>query len=365
MNSGMRAAAAVLCLVGTLGCSGPPRSSFGGVGGASPAENGWLRLADVPLSAREDPVVATVGRKVVVMGGHVARWCRGGGSCPRPPGVGGGAVLDLDSGSWKRMAPVPRGFTSGPWAVSGTKLVVLGWTRQPTIGTYDVKRNSWDVSYPAPPRPLHGNDFLAVVGDDVYANPEDDGRGRPGLQRLDLSTREWSRLPASTNSPWLGLRMLFMTPAGLMVLGAAAVDPTGSHERALGEVFTSGAWMRLSDTHGSVSGRDWSWTGNRLVAPTFADPDSSGLALDPTTGAWTRLPPQPKSSSPGWYVGPTARGPLVADEGAVYDDKTRTFERLVPPTPRVGRRAAAGTWVGGRLLVVDNRRHAWLSPEMG
>jgi hypothetical protein len=46
-----------------------------------------------------------------------------------------------------------------------------------------------------------------------------------------------------------------------VVMGAAAQGPSGSHIRAMAEVFAHGHWTRLQDPKFQAVGWDWHWTG--------------------------------------------------------------------------------------------------------
>lgn len=342
------------------GTSSAPRS------GTTDRAMTWQQLPDVPLSPRNDPLVIRVGGRVVAVGGTQPAQCPSGGFCPFPGFARGGAVFDLHTQNWHRMATPPAEFSAGsPAGIDGNRLVVMGNAFPAPFFIYDAIKDSWK-RLPASPAALGGDDFMTVANGTAYVNPGDDrpagddGPGSPPIQRLNLSTGHWSLLPASSNRPRLDLRRLFVTPRGLLVMGATGTD--SHHPRALAEVFEHGHWTRLSDPKLRAYGYDWHWTGRRMVAPFPDGHHRPGVALTVDSGQWSLLPKQGPNALE-WQVNGDSAGDLVFDMGEVYDDSTQTSTALKAPSTAAKERGSA-TWVGHQLLVVDSASHAWLMPTI-
>jgi hypothetical protein len=324
----------------------------------------WQRLPDVPLSPRDSPLVVRVANSVVVVGGTVPMVCPPGViGCPIPRTAPGGAVFDLDTRTWRRMAAPPTDLAVGtPAGVDGDHLVVLGNRFPDHLFVYDAGANRW-TRMPQSPGLLSGDDYLTVGNGIAYVNPGDDRRGEPPIQRLNLATHHWSTLPRSPHRPRLGLRRLFVTPRGLLVMGAAAQGPSGSHIRAMAEVFAQGHWTRLPGPKFQAVGWDWHWTGHRMVAPFPYAERGHGLTLMVGTGRWGRLHNQPNLNKGGWQLNPAATGELALEYGYVYDDASQRWTVLHPP-PTARKRSGSVTWVGHDLIAVDDHSYVWLLPDV-
>lgn len=329
------------------------------VGGAAT----WQRLPDLPLTRRDGPLVRRVGDRVVVLGGTRPQHCPVGASCPFPGYAPGGAVLDLRTSTWRRMQHPPASTAGGsPAGVTGDRLVVVGSRVPERLFVYDVAHDAW---HPMPPSPfdLGGDESLTVGHGAAWVVPGDDRRGGAPIQRLDLRTHRWSTLPPSRHRPRLGLRRLFLTPAGRVVVGAAYDPATRSHTRAGAEVLAHGRWRRLTAPGLEASGWEWHWTGHRLVAPFLWGQPRTGLALDVRTGRWSRWRHPSYDRGSGCSAGPVAAGALAFCDGYVHDDGSRRFTRLRLPGPADPRESSVA-WVGRRLLVVDQRGHTWLGSRV-
>ena len=185
------------------------------------------------------------------------------------------------------MSTPPDGVSGRQAGVDGHLLVVLADMH---VWTYDLDTDKW-TQLPDPPRPMRGDDFLAVGGGTLYLTSSGRPYRVPRYERLDLSTGIWTWLPPSKNLPLLHLRRLFVTPDGIVVIGATG-DVNGVHTHGQAEFFEHGQWTRLPDPHVLSYGMDWHWTGERLVAPLLEDEDH-GASLNVSSRQWGTLPGQP------------------------------------------------------------------------
>jgi hypothetical protein len=328
-----------------------PREPLGGAA--------WTRLPDPPLQPRTSPVVAHLGDRVVVVGGVRRISCPPRSGCRFPGVYENGAAYDLETRSWRRIAPVPLWLGAGaPVAVDGDRLVALGGGFPGHVFVYDAGLDRW-TRMPLPPHPLRGNDVVTAARGRVYVADGDDSRRRPGVQVLDLRTRRWEQLPRSANRPLLGLRRLLMTTRGLMVMGATYDPRRRSHVWAQAEVYEDHGWKRFEAPHLPASGWDWHWTGRRLVAPFLSGPHPRGAAVRVGRGYWRWLPERPAAGSGGWTVDAAGDGNLLVQDGYVYDDRRERFTRVVAPPGVESTTGGAAAWVGHDLVVLDTEGHAW------
>ena len=339
----------------------PPRTALTPVGEESTAAT-WRRLPDVPGPRRDRPVVQRVGGSVLVLGGTRPMHCPHGGYCAYPGLARGGAVLDLVTRTWRRMAAPPASIEGAvpPAGTPGGLLVVLGDRIPERLSAYDVRTDTWTRLPQPSPRLMGGEESLTVTRRHVYVVPEEPTRAEPVIQRLDLRSRRWTSLPRSTRRPRLALRRIFVTSSGPVVVGAAYDPATRSHTRARAEVLVGGGWRRLRAPGFEASGWEWHWTGRRLVAPFVGAQPRRGLTLDPATGRWGSFRHPAYEGGLRWSIGPAASGDLVFTDGTVYDDRDGGWSPVALPW-RGARRGGSAVWVGRRLLVVDRHSHAWLS----
>jgi len=150
--------AGLLALV--LGGCGP------GHGGDRPLGVARLDLAasvvrvDVPLSGRSDALVVAAGEEILVIGGEAA--ATSPEEYGRFDGVADGARLELRTGRWRPVAPIPAGPLYHPVGVwTGEELVVVGspcgpgsgWAEDDDavicrpggmwVGAYSPKQDRW------------------------------------------------------------------------------------------------------------------------------------------------------------------------------------------------------------------------------
>jgi Kelch motif len=94
------------------------------------ASDVWTATPQAPLSPREMAVAVTIGDRVLVVGGSNAPPCPPNAECelPEQPPLTDGAMFDLVTGRWTRIAaaPVPLGgYVDSSAAVVGATVYVL------------------------------------------------------------------------------------------------------------------------------------------------------------------------------------------------------------------------------------------------
>lgn len=358
----MRATLFTAGLVLLAGCAGPSTDDAVVRPGAEATMSGagWQRLADAPLSPRENSIVAAVGERVVVLGGREPKDCSGQLTCVPPPSLDDGAVYDLTTERWTPIAEVPAdvvGAWGGP-VVSGDRLYLLGDVPARRLHEYDAGADTW-TAFSRPPHAYRGNDTWAATRRFVYLASGDDSAGE-GVDRLDLRTGAWTTLPPSQHRPRIQLRTLLPTQGGLVVAGSA-VNEAARLRAPIVERLRHGRWRRYDRPSPDVRGRQWMRVGAKVMSPEGWR-WHPGASLDLRTGAWDIVPRKPDAA--GWSIGHAVGSDRYSADGFTYDGRSGTWLELVPPTE--DSYPAMGAWVGDHLFVVDREsRTWWLSSPAG
>ncbi len=318
---------------------------------------GWEKVATLPVAARQSPLVVARGNQLWVLGGEGGAPCPPTADCAAGPDLTDGAVLDLETGTWRVLRDVPAGVDA--------YAAVLGDVVYYRVGDHglrafdlDEPRRSWAVATEGEER---GDSFVAD-GARLIAYSGSDEDGAHADYAYAPSTGHWTRLPDDPLGPSFD-RVLTPTPDGLVLTAKRLVpDPgvTPSFVRAAVLDRATNRWRTLPDSD-QIGGWRWHWTGDRLVDTSLGGADGGesngygrtipyGGVLDPATGAWSRLPHAPKQLTGGWPV-EAADGPQVAAEGYLYDDDQESWRR-VPHPDGAPQAPGPATWSGGRLVVV-------------
>jgi hypothetical protein len=316
------------------GASGSQGSDLRADGAAyDPASDSWTPIPRAPISGRSGQAAVWDGRELIVWGGYdrIGR---------RDRAAAGGAAYDPSSGSWRRLPPAPLSARAGAFAVwTGQEVIVLGGAPAVPTSTvrgygdgaaYDPATDTWThISAPAAPAG-HRLDWVAVA----------QGNGQ---------LYAWSNWSTERHS---GNRYTY----------DSGVDLFEFDER-------TGRWRLMPRRSDEVAAPDTAlWTGRQVIvrgssiacqqcSPPF-EPDISA-ELDPATGTWTRLAPDPLGSNAqlsawtgaalfSWNDGGIF-GKTVPGDATAYDPATRAWSRL-PRAPRVCGAQQAPVWTGQQLL---------------
>jgi|GEM_PF-6067061 len=313
---------------------------------------GWTKAAPSPLAPRYGALMVWTGDDVLVMGGHQDTPCPPNADCVGPSDpLSDAAAYDPETDGWRTIAAPPVQVDRGTPAVVSDGVVVIGnaqnwWTYEPGADRWSELDTPAGVN--AGPRTELDGKVYAVDGDRT-------------VSVLEVASESWSTLPPDNLAPPLTVDGLFATPSGLVLTGvnyreAAADEPTLTQA----DLWDGESWSRLPRT--GMIGWLYYWTGERILGIEYGGADGgqtnnwgryypAGGALDPATGAWEPLPglddydPTP---GPSWDVD-AAAGPLVATNGRVYDDRTRTWAQPGIPDSAVDSDLNA-TWADGRLV---------------
>ncbi|MDA8392919.1 MAG: hypothetical protein M0Z87_09025 [Actinomycetota bacterium] len=347
----------------------------------------WSALPAAPIAPRQGASVVWTGTDMIVWGG--ASGAHGNHL------HADGAAYDPTTRTWHLLPPAPlspRSSQAGVW--TGHELVIWGgythiggsaFTVTSSGAAYDPTTNRWRTLPPAPLSPRAnalavwtGTSVLLLGGHPALVTAGNRGFGDGAL--YDPSTGRWTHLAGPRKT------------GGLRLSWVAAVQ-------ARGEMLAWSTWWtthRVNATTASVSAgtqlyryrgatRRWRllptspaslpavqnviWTGHRAVVrgatftcgPCAGPPVPEATAIfDPSSGAWTRLPPDPLGGghqSSAWTgaalfsFDPNAMyGPVNPGAGSAYEPRTNIWQRI-PSAPTGCAGSADPLWTGQQILM--------------
>ncbi len=307
------------------------------------ASDVWTATPQAPLSPREMAVAVTIGDRVLVVGGSNAPPCPPNAECelPEQPPLTDGAMFDLVTGRWTRIAaaPVPLGgYVDSSAAVVGETVYVLSdWYVSETedveisFVSYDTVANAWTV-LPNPPADLASWLQLTAAGDQLIAYPSSHEAVNSGSISVadplpaDLlyqpANQAWQVLPTDPHRPSYDRTMLAVQDRVILLcqdlVEDPGVDPPLVRIAALdlaGDT-PSAKWTALPDG-------EFLWptayvsVGGLLISPYLGGADGGetnnwggeypfGGVVDPETGEWNPFPSVPEDDRDAWGIGPSS-----------------------------------------------------------
>jgi hypothetical protein len=292
-------------------------------------------MAASPLSPREAHVAIWTGSEMVVWGGR--------------------AVLELEPGDDR----IPTGYSYDPRTGKETPLFDEVYRDG---AAYDPKTDSWRA-LPAVPLGEGYAHEAAWTGEEMLLWLRDD-HGRLVGVAYDPSADSWRTIP---NHPlgdvfayatvWTGSEMIIA--AGIDYSGgrppqAAAYDPVANTWREL-PVPT---WAPPDWTNGVWAGKEmviWGGSGACEGCP----PWSGGVAHDPASGSWRRLPDAPIEERADFQATWTGRelivwggqaGPYGRADGATYVPTDNAWKQM-SRSPLDARYWAGTAWTGREVII--------------
>lgn len=276
-----------------------------------PIRGEWMRVADSPLSARNDASIAWTGDEFLVFGG-TQFFCADMALCAAPttPPFADGAAYNPTTDSWRLIAEAPIGIISSNIAMIGADVYALSYTsfleRSIRLLRYQSTLDIWDELNL--PEPMLNADLVALGTDVIFfARSEEDGPTTDW--RLNTLTGEWESLPDDPLSPGFGRQFvaynddLYLFDHELVPSPGGASGP--SYLRAA--KFHRQLWSVLP-TANSIGFGEILVADSRLIAPMLGCADGGstngygrciafGAVLDTTTDTWKELPNAPERSS--------------------------------------------------------------------
>lgn len=355
--------AVALCAVAGLG--GCASSTDFPATEARAAPPGWSEVAESPLSARHDPLVAAVAGRFLVIGGSTGSACPPNASCiaADAPIAGDGAAYDPGTDRWTRIAAAPVPISSHRWAVIGSSLYLLtGFAGEATerFLVYDADRDRWATL----PSPAHSPETLVAMGDRIIAIASDDA-DEAGDAVFDPEAATWTALPDDPLGPSTG-RQGAVIGGRLLLTGAKRTTDSPPVQRLAVLDAAMRTWTRLPDSE--IIGGDPTVVGGRVVFPMLGDADGGsvdgwgrsydyGGVLDLGAGTWSRLPAAREiraTCESGWSPSTGVPSFVVGDQiliaGCRFDPVRGSL--LPIPAPEFTTRFAEGSATDHLLVFV-------------
>lgn len=354
----------------------------GGPGTSSEVSGGtWRAMSASPLSARHSSVALPLGSRVFFLGGQDDPLCPPNADCAiAPKRLRDGAVYDVTTDSWRRLAPAPEGLSLGAeTGVIGQVVYVLSPPADGqgagTFLSYDTALDRWST---LPPPPVSGTRLVAA-GQRLLAYQATHEQGTPRPDQLyDVAARSWSALPMDPLVPsfdrsmvWTGERLVLFAPRlvpqpggadGPSWVRAARLDPTAK------------AWQTMPDSNQVISGYLTPvWSRGRVLVPAPGGTDGGetnnygrvlpfGGWFDVESGRWSPLPEVADADERYRSWGVSATSPEYSADGSlVLDVERERWIRLAPPPSQVDTGQSAA-WAA-QQLVVWGGGHADLDAE--
>lgn len=285
----MRLAAlpAALLLLPVSGCADDPiMTSPGERSSGRPA--GWTQVQDAPLAGRTGANVVGVGSDAYVFGGSEFL-CPPGADCagPSTPPFADGAVLNIETGSWRPMSDAPFGFSSASTAVvddlvSGEQIYVLAGRR---LLRYAPADDTWSRLGQLPARV--GSSLVATDhGLVAFAGSDENGTALDAVR--DPVDGTWTTLP---DDPLPASYDRFAVADGdrLLVFASPVGEPDEEVRAKVAAAYDwyDGTWSELPTAPGGGY-QAWRIDDRVFLNPHFG-PDGGGV-LDLATDTWGAIP---------------------------------------------------------------------------
>ena len=356
---------------GNGGAGGAGNGGAGGTGGMRGAESvgAWHPIASAGSpSARAGATAVWTGSEMLVWGGVTM------GSGSALTDLADGARYSPSADSWRPMSVVdaPKARRGGVVGMVGGELVVWGGfdgARPPTLfadgARYDVATDRWR---PIAARPSAGIPLCSVTTPTRILSW---GGIAPATRAADTDVFEyepaadrWTRL-ASKSPPAPRLTSCVFTGRDLVFVGGFDFSTRGGRLLADGARFdpSTHAWTALPPTGlGARVDARLVWTGRALYllgGMSMAGPVADGAVWDPFTDQWTHMAPLPHVGFASLAVW-TGRGLLAYSfiaggeydaSGALYDPATNQWHPMQMEGAPSMRAGSALAWSGEELFV--------------
>ncbi len=337
--------------------------------------DGWAPMSDGPLPAVDEPIAATLGDEVLIMGGGPA--CPASADCGPPSfdGSTAAAAYGPAADSWRSIAPIPHTVDEARTVTLDGRLYVWAWYwcedasvcgdgYVDELWSYDAGDDAWSTLTPPPDGTVDGERDaafgLTTDGQRVIAFAST-RLGDDADVAYDPATDQWTALPLDQTRP-SSFRNLVGHGGDLYLFATLDSDLARTQVAVLRDGAT--AWEALTSspvlTGPYWSGIGWYTVGDLVVRPSPGppgdDPPDPSLAytgiFDTTTDTWVDPPASPTDPAPydTAVLGPVAGDRFVEVAGYVLDAGAGTWTPL-PRTDLLADGGAAGAWVDDTLVI--------------
>lgn len=332
---------------------------------------GWSRLPSAPIHSRSEYVAVWTGREMIVWGGYSGN-----------SDYSDGAAYDPTTRTWVKIAAAPLSPRAAPVGVwTGKEMLVFGGSSNTGFysdgAAFDPTTNTWRTLAPIPSS-LGGNltatgsyavwtgrrmlvwGFFGKGGGGAH------GGGSLAAASYDPATNTWTTdAAAPVQAPIFG--DAFWTGKEMLVWGPPA-NAGGGDLAYLGIAFDPATekWIRLPDSplaRGSRYSTLAVWTGTEMVVGGGTEMIVGRFRDDaayytPATNTWHRLPNAPvgftgNNNYPDIWTGKS----VLAIEDSVAGGRPLSLNlaagrwSLGPKAPIPGRQEADEIWTGSEALV--------------
>lgn len=321
--------------------------------------SGWREADDFPLAPRDTAVESWTGEELLVIGGISGPPCPATADCEVEGYERDGAALDPSTGAWRRISDAPLHPVGGAAVVDGA-VYVLGREElvegELSLISYDIDGDEWrttdvpaDFGRPSP---------VVLDGAILFFSPTDELGETPDFA-FDPQTETWTEL---LDDPFGASfdRQLIPTPHGVVLFARAIADLDGEGPLvARAALLEEGGWRILTPSE-QVHG-EWTWTGERLVAPDLGwadggetdpwdEPLPYGGTYELLDGGWAPFEDPPEPVADAWT--PDELGTRFSTSaGYLYDDRDASWTSIDAPDSAPDT-AGDAAWAGDELVVL-------------
>lgn len=311
----------------------------------------WRPLAPSPLSSRDQGIAVWTGSEVVIAGGSDTTPCPADADCliDLAP-LDDGAAYDPTADSWRTIADAPEPFVNGEATWTGTEVLVLAHPKNSVSDNalmgYDPSVDRW-TTYADPP--VDGLQSMTWTGNS-WVGITSRGTSDETAWRYLPATDSWDALLADPIGQ-LSDRAIVWTGSELILVGSRydqpGASPNGQWDAAV--LDPDGTWRELPASGIENNGGTWSAIDGLVLNPgtgPINDFETGGM-LDPSTGEWSPVPPDPSDrGSPTSYEGPAGR--WLADDFRLLDPVARRWHAIEERGDEV--RPAVAAWTGSEIV---------------
>jgi hypothetical protein len=317
--------------------------------GPSDRSGSWRRLAESPLTPRDQGVAVWTGREVVVVGGSSTTPCPSGADCSialEP--LADGAAYDPVEDAWRSIADAPVPFVSGLAVWTGAEVLVLVQDSNVVLLAYDPANDTWSRRADPPDAAIQSMAWTghAWVGVGPTAEP---GSGWEYLPSADV----WQALPIDPfgdaqdrSVVWTGEELVMFANR----YDQPDLPPNGLYEAAV--LHGAGGWRPVERSEITNNGGAWTAVGRLVVNPGTGPVGrdvtyETGGVLEVGSGTWQPLP-GPAADGGGRTGFEGLAGRWVVDDDRLLDPVAGTWH-TVEAAPSEAAPAVAA-WTGTEIV---------------
>ncbi len=322
----------------------------------------WSSFDLGPLESRNDPVVATIGTEVLVVGGNNF-FCAPTDDCALPDEepLDDGAMFDTETSQWRPVAAAPFGLDYAEATTIGSSVYVItqcdkhpSCPRGRAMIRYDVDDDAWVVLAEVPGKGYH---HLLPVDGELFAVSTSNEQPGPDY-RYDASSDSWDVLDAAPGPPLFD--RFAVDVAGTLVMYGSPIEGEQQEKFVASYDLDAEVWTEL----GRAPSGGWQVfdiDDTIVLNPHFGAME--GGIHDVATDTWTPLPAAPSSDRwRGDIAGVIGAGTASYEyaQGWMLDLRSDSWVEVALPGSEASQASVIA--VGDALFVVGG--HHWTDGEV-